>query len=102
MKSSVQWTPIVVMTAKEITEEDRVRLNGAVEILLTKDNLRQKSWKALSSGYFATGTRKAKTCCSKRKWRECDNEFTSVTAFMNARFVTNLNRLSIIICRTCH
>ena len=37
-----QWTPIVVMTAKEITAEDRQRLNGAVEILLTKDNLRQQ------------------------------------------------------------
>lgn len=37
-----QWTPIVVMTGKEITAEDRQRLNGAVEILLTKDNFRQQ------------------------------------------------------------
>ena len=35
-------TPIVIMTAKEITAEDRQRLNGAVEILLTKDDLRQQ------------------------------------------------------------
>ena len=36
-------TPIVIMTAKEITAEDRQRLNGAVEILLTKDDLGQKT-----------------------------------------------------------
>ena len=37
-----QWTPVVVMTAKEITAEDRQRLNGAVEVLLTKDNVGQQ------------------------------------------------------------
>jgi len=37
-----EWTPIVIMTAKEITGEDRQRLNGAVEILLTKDELGQQ------------------------------------------------------------
>ena len=38
-----QWTPVVVMTAKEITAEDRQRLNGAVKILLTKDKVEQQS-----------------------------------------------------------
>lgn len=33
-----EWAPIVVMTAKDITMEDRERLNGAIKNMLTKDN----------------------------------------------------------------
>jgi CheY-like chemotaxis protein len=41
-KHHEEWTPIIVMTAKDVTNQDRERLNGAVEILLTKDELRQQ------------------------------------------------------------
>lgn len=34
--------PIVVMTAKEVTHDDRTRLQGAIEILLAKDNFRKQ------------------------------------------------------------
>ena len=33
-----EWAPIVVMTAKDITMEDRERLNGAMKKILSKDN----------------------------------------------------------------
>jgi len=42
-----EWTPIVVMTAKDVTNEDRQRLNGAVEILLTKDKLHEKKFEGI-------------------------------------------------------
>ena len=33
-----EWAPIVVMTAKDITMEDREHLNGAMKKILSKDN----------------------------------------------------------------
>ena len=38
----IEFPPIVVMTSKDVTLEDRQRLNGAIEIVLTKDNLRSQ------------------------------------------------------------
>ena len=56
-----EWTPIVIMTAKEITAEDRQRLNGAVEFLLTKDNLGQQKLEAVVEWLLCNWQRKAKS-----------------------------------------
>lgn len=55
-----EWTPIVIMTAKEITAEDRQRLNGAVEFLLTKDNLGQQKLEAVVESLLCNWQRKAR------------------------------------------